>query len=88
MSIEVDIYEKIRHLYEHEGKSQRTIAQILGISRNTVKKYYNGSQVPWERQGTSGRQPYVINKEVMSFVKECLACDEAENIKKQSIRPN
>lgn len=52
----MEIYERIRYLHEHEGKSQREIAKILGISRNTVKKYYTGSQVPWERQGISGRQ--------------------------------
>lgn len=54
MIIEVDIYQKIRYPYEHEGKSQRAIANVLGISRNTVKKYCNGSQLPWERQGKSG----------------------------------
>lgn len=83
MSIEVEIYEKIRYLHVHEGKSQREIARILGISRNTVKKYYEGSQVPWERQGVSGRKPYVITDEVMDFIKECLAHDDTENIKKQ-----
>ena len=83
MIIEVDIYQKIRHLYEHEGKSQRAIANTLGISRNTVKKYCKGSQVPWERQGTSGRRPYVITDNIMEFIKSCLATDEEENIKKQ-----
>lgn len=83
MSIEVDIYEKIRNLYEHEGKSQRAIAQILGISRNTVKKYCQGAQVPLERQGVSGRQCYVVTDEILKFIKNCLADDEAENIKKQ-----
>lgn len=83
MSIEVDIYERIRTLYEHEGKSQRAIAQMLGISRNTVKKYCKGSQVPWERQGISGRQRYVVTDEIMEFIKNCLAQDEVENIKKQ-----
>jgi transposase len=83
MIIEVDIYQKIRHLYEHEGKSQRAIANALGISRNTVKKYCKGSQVPWERQGTSGRRPYVITEDIMEFIKSCLATDEEENIKKQ-----
>ncbi|KLU63745.1 hypothetical protein DEAC_c43480 [Desulfosporosinus acididurans] len=83
MSIEVDIYEKIRYLHVHEGKSQRTISKMLGISRNTVKKYCEGSQVPWVRQGTSGRQRYVVTDEVMDFIKNCLAIDETENIKKQ-----
>lgn len=63
MSIEVDIYEKVRHLYEHEGKSQRAISKILGVSRNTVKKYCDGSHVPWERQGKSGRRQYIMDPE-------------------------
>ena len=83
MIIEVEIYQQIRYLYEHGGKSQRAIARELGISRNTVKKYCQGSQVPWQRQGTSGRQPYVITEEIVEFIKDCLASDEEENIKKQ-----
>ena len=83
MAIEVDIYEKIRYYHEQEGKSQRAIAKTLGISRNTVKKYYDGSHVPWERQGISGRRPYIITDEVIEFIKACLTEDEAENIKKQ-----
>lgn len=87
MSIEVEIYERIRHLHEHEGMSQRAIAKALGISRNTVKKYFDGSQVPWERQGVSGRKPYVITEEVVAFIKECLAQDETEKLKSKGIRP-
>jgi transposase len=83
VSIEVELYEKIRYLHEHEGKSQRAISRILGVSRNTVKKYCDGSHVPWERQGVSGRRQYVITDEVIEFIKSCLASDEAENIKKQ-----
>ena len=83
MAIEVEIYEKIRYLYEHEKQSQRAIARILGVSRNTVKKYCKGSQVPWERQGVSGRQRYVITQEIMEFIEECLAMDAEEDIKKQ-----
>lgn len=83
MAIELEIYEKIRHLHEHEEMSQRAIAKFLGISRNTVKRYFNGSHVPWEREGTSGRTKYVITDEVLDFIKECLVEDETENIKKQ-----
>ena len=83
MTIEVDIYEMIRYLHEHEGYSQRAISRTLGVSRNTVKKYFNGSQVPWERQGISGRQRYVVTEEVKAFIKECFAVDENEGIKKQ-----
>lgn len=83
MAIEVEIYEKIRYLHEHENMSQRSIAKVLGISRNTVKRYFNGSHVPWEREGTSGRNKYVVTDEVLEFIKSCLAADETENIKKQ-----
>ena len=80
----MDIYQKIRYLYEQEKMSQRSIAKSLGISRNTVKRYCEGKQVPWQRQGISGRQKYVVTPEVLDFIKECFDEDEAENIKKQS----
>jgi len=83
VAIEVDIYEKIRHLYEHEGLSQRTIARTLGVSRNTVKRYFDGSKVPWERQGKSGRKKYVVTEDVLEFIQACLEEDKTENIKKQ-----
>ncbi|MBO8128001.1 MAG: IS21 family transposase [Peptococcaceae bacterium] len=44
----MNIYEQIRHLYAVEKLSQRAIARKLGISRNTVKRYCNGENVPWE----------------------------------------
>ncbi len=84
MAIEVDIYEQIRQLHEHGGHSQRAIARMLGVSRNTVKKYCKGAQVPWERQGVSGRQRYVISEEIIQFIKDCFSEDEDENIKKQA----
>ncbi len=83
MAIEVDIYEKIRYMHEHEGISQREIARLLCISRNTVNKYYEGSQVPWERKGVSGRQRYVVTDEVIEFIINCFESDKEENIKKQ-----
>ena len=83
MAIELDVYENIRYLHEHENRSQRAIAKLLGISRNTVKRYFDGSSVPWVRQGTSGRKKYVVTDDVMEFIRECLAADEGENIKKQ-----
>ena len=83
MIIEVDTYEQIRRLHEQEGKSQREIARTLGISRTTVKKYLDGSSVPWKRSGKSGRTPYVITEEIINFIQACLQEDENENIKKQ-----
>ena len=43
----------------------------LAFSRNTVKKYFEGNQAPWERQGLSGRQCYVITKEIIEFIQDC-----------------
>lgn len=83
MSIEVESYEEIRYLHEHEGMSQRAIAKKLNISRNTVKKYCDGSHVPWERQGKSGRQRYVITEDVLTFIQECLAQDDVDDVKNQ-----
>ncbi len=79
----MDLYKQIRYLFEHEKLSQRAIAKRLGVSRNTVKRYCDGEQVPWQRQGLSGRQRYVITEEVLAFIKDCLAEDAEEDISKQ-----
>ena len=49
----MEIYEKIRYYREHTDYSQRNAAKILGVSRNTVKKYWEGQTVPWERKPRS-----------------------------------
>jgi len=69
-------------MYVNEGKSQRQIARELGISRNTVKKYCDGSHVPWERKEYQ-RENSVITKEIEDFIKSCLEEDVKENIRKQ-----
>lgn len=46
MSIELEVYEQIRR-YKEEGLGKKTVAKLLGVSRNTVKKYWDGSTVPW-----------------------------------------
>jgi transcriptional regulator with XRE-family HTH domain len=46
--IDINLYEEIRRLYAVENLSQRAIARKLGISRNTVKRYCKGENVPWE----------------------------------------
>lgn len=63
--------------------SQRAIAKQLKISRTTVKKYCEGAHVPWERNGTSGRTPYVVTDEIIDFIQSCFDEDEKENIQKQ-----
>ena len=46
----VDVYKEIRRLQLEGVTSQRAAAQQLGISRNTVKKYWEGNSVPWDRK--------------------------------------
>lgn len=58
-----------------EGMSQRQIAAELHISRNTVKKYWDGDKVPWERKDYS-REASVVTNEVITFVRQCLNEDE------------
>ena len=50
MVTSVDVYKEIRRLQLEGVTSQRRAATLLGISRNTVKKYWEGNAVPWERQ--------------------------------------
>ena len=57
----VDVYKSIRALQLEGVTSQRAAAKILGISRNTVKKYWMGDAVPWDRKAS------VITPEVMNY---------------------
>ena len=56
--ISVNDYKQIRQRYLN-GESQRSIAKSMGISRNTVKKYCEGENVPWERK-TPEREAVVV----------------------------
>ncbi len=67
----MDQYQLIRQIYAVEGLSQRQIAKTLGISRNTVRRYCTGKNVPWERKRSS-RTATVITPEVREFIQECL----------------
>ena len=81
MVITVGIYKEIRKM-RLEGMSQRQIAATLHISRNTVKKYWNGDSVPWERKAYS-RKPCVLTADVVAFVQQCLDEDSQCGSKKQ-----
>ena len=80
MVITVETYKQIRKM-RLQGMSQRQIAASLQISRNTVKKYWDGDSVPWERKAYS-REPSVLTEEVMAFVRNCLE-EDAHSPKKQ-----
>lgn len=79
--IEVDIYSAIRTRYS-QGESIRSIAKSLGISRQTVKKYCEGSTHPEVRK-TYEREPDVITDAVKAFILNCFKEDEDEKLKKQ-----
>ncbi len=70
----MEIYKDIRRL-RLEGVSQRQIAARLYISRNTVKKYWDGDTAPWERKEYS-RKASVLTPEIIAFVHSCLEEDE------------
>ena len=70
MVITVQDYKEIRQRFL-AGESQRHIAKTLGISRNTVAKYCDGSALPWERK-TPERVSPVIKDDVTAFIRSCL----------------
>ena len=81
MVVTVDIYKEIRRL-RLDGVSQRQIAAQLHISRNTVKKYWDGDAVSWERKEYN-REASVLTPEVISFVRSCLEEDAHCRSRKQ-----
>ena len=83
MIINVDIYQQIREMTTIQHMSQRAVAKTLGISRNTVKKYCDGNNVPWERKEYN-RESNVLNDDVLDFILKCFEEDKQEGIVKQS----
>ena len=81
MVITVEIYKQIRKM-RLNGMSQRQIAATLHISRNTVKKYWDGDSVPWERKDYS-REPCVLTEDIVAFVKHCIEEDTRCKSRKQ-----
>lgn len=82
MVITVELYQQIRQL-RLAGHSQRQIASLLHISRNTVRKYWDGDAVPWERKEYD-RPASVLTEDIRAFIEQCLQTDENEHIKKQT----
>ena len=82
MVTSVDVYQEIRQLQRNGITSQRAAAKMLGISRNTIKKYWEGSTVPWERKAYE-RDASVLTPEVVSFITACLDEDARESVRKQ-----
>lgn len=83
--IEMAQFHRIKFLSEVEGLSQRKIAEKLGISRNTVKKYLNTNTAPTTvlRKKVYGTKEYSEEtKRVIPIIDQWLE-DEKNNWKKQ-----
>lgn len=78
----MDVYKEIRRLQLDGVTSQRAAARQLNISRNTVKKYWEGNNVPWDRRPYS-RESAIMTPEVIQFIRNCLDEDDREKVKKQ-----
>lgn len=72
--IVINTYEQIRYLFAVEKLSQREIARKLDISRNTVKRYCQGENVPWESKPRQYQRP--VTQPIKETVKEWLASDQ------------
>jgi len=83
MSLDNEVYRKIRYLYSVEKLSQRKIASILNVGRKTVQKYCEGATTPDDRKK---REP-VINELYEKVVVEInkLIEENKDNPKKQRI---
>ena len=57
VSIKLNIYEEIRY-YSSQGEyGKKEVARMLNVSINTVRKYWDGKTVPWERKEGTGKGP-------------------------------
>jgi transposase len=81
VKVEMDIYYLIRS-YHNDGMSIRTIAKTLGISRQTVKKYCDGTTIPGNRKEYH-RDSTIITDETREFILSCFREGEQEGLAKQ-----
>lgn len=81
MIIEMDMYAEIRKRYNN-GESIRSIARAIGVSRQTVAKYCEGSTHP-ELRKPYERSPEILTKDVENFILSCFEIDRKEGPKKQ-----
>lgn len=75
-------YQTIRHMYLIDHVSQRAIAERLGISRNTVRKYCEGDILPGIRADYR-RCASVVTPEIIQFIQQCFLEDAHEQSQKQ-----
>ena len=81
MKVEMDIYYLIRS-YHNDGMSIRTISKTLGMSRQSVKKYCDGTTIQGNRKEYH-RDSTIITDETREFILSCFREDEQEGLAKQ-----
>lgn len=81
MVIGMEIYSEIRTAYL-SGASQRSVANRLGISRQTVKRYGEREPVLGERKECL-REPTVVTDEAKSFILNFREYNQVTGLKKQ-----
>lgn len=75
MTIDVNTYNQIRRLYVVQKMTQRQIARVLGVSRDTVARYCQGQRLPGEHRSTGPRRT-PLQEVVEPLILECLAANE------------
>ncbi len=71
VTISTELYRRIRKLYLVEKRSQREISRLLGVSRNTVRKYVKGA-VPPPNDSKNIERISPLKKAVEPFIIQCL----------------
>ena len=69
MVIDTALYGRIRK-YKNSGASMRHAAKALGISRNTLKRYWNGDHTPGERKDYPVKNDSPEKLAIMESLKE------------------
>ena len=73
MVINAELYAKIRK-FKNNGASMRYVARALGISRDTVKRYWEGDRIPGERkaypQSSASPEKLAVMEELKKYFEE------------------
>lgn len=67
--IDTEVYAAIRQ-YKKNGFSIRKTAKSLGMSRNTVKRYWDGAHTPDEKKDYPAQLDSQLKEQVMGALKK------------------
>jgi transcriptional regulator with XRE-family HTH domain len=77
-------YESIRKLCAGKGLSERSIARLLRVSRNTVAKYRDGEVIPGQRELLVRASP--VTGPIRGLILEILAEDQSRTVQADAHR--